>query len=319
MFQLVETAAIRDEHVLVLRADALLVHRTHFGIDRAGGGAYERRFLNIFVFGADGLVIRIEWFDPDRDAEALARFDELVGDRTAGRTAQRRIRPNAALALIARLDATIADRDVDALPALYAEETEVVDRRAGGVGGGTWHRQGVLDTWRALLRAQDPKCRHEPLATLGAALALSRLSLRASGFAGANFDVGPYEREEIFLHEVDAQGRLRRNEIFDTDRLGDAVACLYERYAELLPDGPARASAAATARSVAILVGPFDVERYRAVHAPGIEVVDHRTLGTWFAHGAEPLMRNFGSLLDLTADLVNRTDDVLAVRADSLL
>ncbi len=79
--------------------------------------------------------------------------------------------------------------------------------------------------------------------------------MSASGFAGGKFDVGAYERDEIILIEVDAQGRRRRLEVFAADRLGDAVARLYERYAELLPDGPARDRAAATARSVAAVRG----------------------------------------------------------------
>ena len=53
------------------------------------------------------------------------------------------------------------------------------------------------------------------------------------------------------------------SEIFAADRLGDAVARLYERYAELLPDGPARARAAATARSVAAVVAPVDLDQLR--------------------------------------------------------
>ncbi|MGH9670631.1 MAG: hypothetical protein ACRD3A_11035, partial [Terriglobales bacterium] len=67
-------------------------------------------------------------------------------------------------------------------------------------------------------------------------------------------------RTQIILIEADAQGRHRRQEAFAADRLGDAVARLYERYADLLPDGPARARAAATARSVAApMVEPIAV------------------------------------------------------------
>src|SRR5262249_59464649 len=105
-------------------------------------------------------------------------------------------------------------------------------------------------SFRYLLRAEEPKCRHEPLVTLGDSLALFRQWVSASGVAGEKFDVGAYEIEIINLTEVDAQGRWR-TEVFATDHLGDAVIRLYERYAELLTDGPARAIAAATARSVA--------------------------------------------------------------------
>src|SRR2546425_12499947 len=62
--------------------------------------------------------------------------------------------------------------------------------------------------------------------------------------------------DEIILIEVDPDGRRRRSEDFAADRLGDAVARLYERYADLLPDGPARVRAAATARAVVAGPGP---------------------------------------------------------------
>src|SRR5438093_5990715 len=123
--------------------------------------------------------------------------------------------------------------------------------------------------------------------------------MSASGFVGGTFDVGAYEREQIALNEVDAHGRRRRAELFATDRLGDAVARLYERYAELLPDGPARARAAATARSVAAMEGPIDLDRYAALVAPTSENVDHRILGTWSARGAEALRQNMRSIFDL--------------------
>src|SRR5262245_64771219 len=104
--------------------------------------------------------------------------------------------------------------------------------------------------------ARDPKCHGEPLATLGDLLALCLMSISASGVCGRTVDVGPYETDEIHLIEVDAQGRRAAGEVFAVDRLGDAVVRLYERYADLLPDGPARTRAAATARSAAALLEP---------------------------------------------------------------
>ena len=40
--------------------------------------ASERQSLGLVVFGDDGLFTRFEWFDTDREEEALARFDELA-------------------------------------------------------------------------------------------------------------------------------------------------------------------------------------------------------------------------------------------------
>ena len=36
--------------------------------------------LGLFVHGADGLLIRAEAFEPDREDEALGRFDALVSE-----------------------------------------------------------------------------------------------------------------------------------------------------------------------------------------------------------------------------------------------
>src|SRR5262249_34539570 len=236
---------------------------------------------------------------------AFKRFDELTAEPSAVRPARRRVLPNAATANFARVETVIAARDADALPALLADEADTIDHTTGVV----YDRQGARDSWRALLRAGRPVSVVEPLATLGDSLALSRESTSASGFVGRTFDVGPYEIVAMSVIEVDAQGRQRRRETFAADRLGDAIVRLYERYAELRPDGPERARAAAIARSVAVRTGPLDLDCWAAALAPGIESVDHRTLGTCSAHGAEEMLRHLDSLRDLSDDVAARIDD----------
>src|SRR5439155_15694505 len=106
---------------------------------------------------------------------------------------------------------------------------------------------------------------------------------------------------------------------FAADRLGDAVARLYERDADLLPDGPARERAAATARSAAIGLGPVDLDCWRAALAPAIELVDRRPMGIGCVRGAQAVLQFIGSFLELVADVKNRIDDILALRSDALL
>src|SRR5262249_37062697 len=77
--QVAEGARLRGYDVRAGEGDALLVVRTHTGVDRQSGGAYERRFLMLIAAAADGRLARIEWFDDDRETEALARFEEIVG------------------------------------------------------------------------------------------------------------------------------------------------------------------------------------------------------------------------------------------------
>src|SRR5262249_17402073 len=154
------------------------------------------------------------------------------------------------------MDAAMATREADALPTLFADELQVVDHPTGSV----VDRQGTLTSLRSMLRVPGLTHRHEHLATLGASLGLFRLSVSASAVAGEKFDVGAYEIEEIDVVEVDAQGRGRRVEDFAPDRLGDALVRLYERYAEIRPEGPERERATVAARSAAALIGwPTDL------------------------------------------------------------
>ncbi|TML91747.1 MAG: nuclear transport factor 2 family protein, partial [Actinobacteria bacterium] len=322
---LADDTAFREDAILSLQSDAFLVRRTFLGTDRAGGGAFERQFIQLWNFGNDGLITRLEYFDADRDGEALARFDELTVEPPTARFAatpsrvakkrERRVRANAATAAGSRIEAATAARDADALPTILAEHLEVVDHTTGA----TFDRQGWLATWRSGLRGQNLTYRQEPLATLGDSLALWRSSTSASRFVGRKFDVGAYESESIVLAEADAQGRLGRQEIFATDRLGDAVARIYERYADLLPDGPARTRAAATARSVAPFLEPLQIDSISAILAPGVEFIDHRTLGLGSARGAEAFLRGLRSLHEVADNTATRVDDVLGLRFDAFL
>src|SRR5262249_26534187 len=189
------------------------------------------------------------------------------------------------------------------------------DHTTGATGG----RDAALRSLRSLLSVEEPTSRHEPLATLGDTLALWRVSWSASGLAQGKFDVAAYEVEAIDLIEVDAQGRLHGIERFAPNHLGDAVARLYERYAELLPEGPARARAAATARSVAPLVGPVTLERFATALDPAVEIVDHRPVGLPPSRGRDAYLRSLGALLELADDVTNRVEDVLALRSNARL
>src|SRR5262249_38061670 len=107
-------------------------------------------------------------------------------------------------------------------------------------------------------------------------------------------------------------------EVFADDHLGQAIARLYQRYAELLPDGPARVCAAATARSVAAM-GTVDPDRLASACAPDVEAVDHRMLGTWSARGAEGVRQHSRCLIEVADEVVLREDDILGLRPDAFL
>ncbi len=301
----------RVDEILGARSDALLLRITNLGTDRASGGPYERPFFALRIFGADGLVSRLEFFGSDCADEARARFEELTAPAPVPR---RRVRPNAATANAARTEAAVAARDFDALRNLFADDAQAIHHPTGR----TYQEQQAL---LAMLQAADLSLVNEPLATLGESLALCRTSLSFSEIVGEDVPFGATSNDWLILMEVDGAGRRRHSELFATDRLGDALERLCARHAELLPDGAERARAAATARSVAALPldGPLDLDRYGTAFSADVEWIDHRTVGVGPVRGAGAVVRGIRSLLDLTTELVTRADDVLGLCSEALL
>jgi ketosteroid isomerase-like protein len=291
----------------------LLVRYTNSGTDRSSGGRFERRFLSLEVFGDNGLLRHWEHFHTDSEAEALARLDALTAPRGAAR---RPVRPNAATASVARLDAAAAAKDVAALHALFAEDMQEVHHPTGTRFGG----EGALSRFDSLMRADGLQLFHEPIAVLGDSLVLCRAWTSVQGLADDDIaPAGPIESETRLVIGVDARGRACRVEIFAENHLGDAIACLYARYAALLPEGEERARAEATARAVADLMAPLDLERYAAALAPDVEYVDHRRVGLGSVRGSAALLRGARTLMQTATDFGARVADVLALRGDALL
>jgi ketosteroid isomerase-like protein len=145
------------------------------------------------------------------------------------------------------------------------------------------------------VRAARLDYQEETLASLGDSLALSWHLLAFEGFREAHLaEVGLSELAEIVLIEADERGRWIHVEIFAPERLGHAVARLYERYAE-----QAGAGAAATARITrAILVDPPDLE------TP--------------VRGAEAIREYLRAMFE-AEDFAVRVDDVLCLRDDAIL
>src|SRR5204862_7275248 len=101
--------SVQVDDVLGLRSNGLVVRWTQRGTARDGRGAFETTLLMLWVLGPDGLATHNELFAVDREAEALARFDELTAEPMAApsRVAERRmrrVRANAASNNTARTD-----------------------------------------------------------------------------------------------------------------------------------------------------------------------------------------------------------------------
>jgi SnoaL-like domain len=223
---------------------------------------------------------------------------------------------NDATAFAARADAAVAARDGDEIEALITEDAEIVDHRTGRSFG----RAERLAGFRALLSgARDPVSRHEPIAALGSSLALLHRTLSASGFSGPDLGAAAYHIEELCVVRADPGGRCERGDLFAVDQLADAVARLYTRHAELLPEGPGRARAAAIARSVSTVLGPPDPDHVRPALALDVRYADHRVLGWGPARGVVAFVRALRTLRDALPEVEAHTIEVLALRADALL
>jgi hypothetical protein len=215
---------------------------------------------------------------------------------------------------MAAVVAAVAARDLDGVTAQLADEFEAVHHPTGA----TLDLDQTATTFRTILAVSDFHYECEPIAALGDSLALGRqLNRGGGGYLG--LDVGEAELLQYMLVETRPDGKARRGEVFADDRLGDAIARLYERHAELHPEGPERARAAAAARSMAPWTGPLDFDRCSASIAPDVEVVDRRILGTFSGSGGDVFRRGFRGFFDVAGDTSLRVDEVLALECDALL
>ncbi len=239
--------------------------------------------------------------------------DSSLGKGGAGEVVRRRVHPNAASRLLLGVEAGFAARDQAAIEALLSDPLHTVEHPTGA----TYGRAGQIESIERMLRLPNLEFRIEVLATLGESLSLGRRRISASGTAGGRFDVGDYEMDHFVLSEVDEQGRLRLSEVFAPDHLGDAIARLYERYAELLPEGPPRQRAETTAHAVAFMLTQSREYPLQDVMAPDLKAIDHRIVG-------HELVGQFSSRWEeswneLARDLAFCITDVLALSSESLL
>jgi tetratricopeptide (TPR) repeat protein len=227
----------------------------------------------------------------------------------------RPIVPNLALAARIRQQGTIDARDLAQLEAVMSPDWEEIHHPTGSRYG----REDGLRSIERLLRSRDVRYDVEHVATLGDRLLLGIRRIEASGTGSGRFDVGPYAGEFPVVMEVDASGRIFRTEVFASDHVGDALVCLYERHAALLPEGPKRRLAEEAAETVAALAGHFDVERVVAAMDSDVDVDDQRPLVKTDVRGAEGVRTAARAMVDLTEGFDWRVVEVLAASERAIL
>jgi class 3 adenylate cyclase/ketosteroid isomerase-like protein len=310
-----EDLAVAMEDVLALEPDMLLVDYILTGRERASGGQFEQRSLLLSTFDADGRIDRYEYFDVDRAEDALARLDELSAARSG---VNRRVSPNLATRAASEHAAAVANRDVETIAALLADDfvqVEAATRR-------TFDRAAVLETWRTAVQDERLSFAVEPLATLGEHVALVRLDLsigddgRSEQQTSRFRDWGPATFDQYVVVGVDRNGLISTSDNYPLEQLADAAAHLYERYATTVPEGADRARAERTARTIRSQLGTVDMDEMRAALAPDAAFVDHRTVGHTELRGDE-WMHDFEATWQIAAGFETHTSDVHALEPDA--
>jgi ketosteroid isomerase-like protein len=301
--------AISAADVLALQSGALLTRITFSGTDRASGGAFERQLIQLLVFGSDGLLTRLEQFDSDRDAEALARFDELVPSPSLalGTSSAESLVPvspavrieNAVTRLNDQFATAWAARDWARIGALFAPDFRLIDRRR--YAHLELDRNQHLESLRFRFEMRSSRTTLEVIATRGRRLALMRQRFELAGG-----DVGPSETESLNVAESGAHGNFVVLVTFDPDDLDAAYGELDDRY--VAGEAAPFSAVTAGARAFAAAIAARDWDALAAVLAPDVVIDDHRPLGWGTLRGSATLVDTWKSLVDLAPDVRARID-----------
>jgi class 3 adenylate cyclase len=231
---------------------AVVSHTAH-GVSHAGFDA-EWRGVQILTVEERG-ISRAEVFDEaDLDA-ALARFDEL------GRPAP--CPENAVSQASERFLAQFASRDWGAMAASLTADYSAVDRRSVANAGIRRGRDAELENFRVLAGA-EVDLTLTVIATRGRRLALSRI-------ISSNRDLrrGEFQIEMLGIAELDTDGRIAANTLFDPDDVETAVSELDSRYIV--------GEAAAHAHTWSVVTGTYQAANMNELRlSPDSVSIDHR-------------------------------------------
>jgi len=255
------------------------------------------------------------------DAAARAAEPTAPVTRPAGVVgAHRRVRPNVATAAFGHVAAAVQSRDVAALEAAFPDDQKVVEHAMGRSFG----KRANLATWKAAFEVERLDFRRETVATLGERLSLELTTTSVEGLAALELDdaiaaFGPSVVTDACVIEADDQHRLRHADVFPAERLADAVVRLFERHAELRPDGAERERASATAQAVAGMLTLSPHLQIDDVMGPDVEIVDHRRVGYGGLLTRDKADEWGHATEELSEDRQIRVDAVLALTPDALL
>ncbi len=178
------------------------------------GMSYEWVFHGVGLVEPGGLTTRLEMFDEDDFAAALARLDELGAAETRAPDAE-----NLATMFATRLWERYVAGQIDECRPLFADDAVLVDKRPI-IGTELVGVDAIIANLRAAAEVGIVSVLVEPLAVRGARLALVRFTM----------DLGTFESVFLGLGAIDARGLCSSITMFDEDALGEAIDELDARY-----------------------------------------------------------------------------------------
>jgi ketosteroid isomerase-like protein len=289
-----ETFRHRVNDVLRVESSALLLGMTAEGTAYPGTSDDDRRLLALALFGRDGLIIRFEVFDTERQVKAMGRFDALTSSRAMSSSFE-----NAATRALDGFIAAWHAQDWPAVERQISPDVRQIDRRD------LMHLeldgQQYLESLRFSFEMSASRLTADVLATRGDHLALLRFKQALSGD-----DVGESEIDYLCLSECEpVNGRQCLLIRWNLDDIDAAYAELDERFET--SGAAARTKNWSSIRTFVNNIAARDWDAVAATCADDFVEYDHRSLavlGT--THGGAAWARNFSMLAELAADTIYR-------------
>lgn len=312
-FELSSDVTGKVEDLLAFTPFVHLCRRTFGGTIRASGGAFENVYLAVETFDQDGHCARMELFEPEEEAAALARFDELVGSCAGAAKHEEAEHPfaNAATRAVARVEHATAARDWESLADIVAVDLDFEDRRALlriRLGA-----EAFLQQHRTLFDAPNARWTMTTIATLGERLSLSRLLFLANASDGG----GDLEIEHLGVVETGDDGRMRAIVLFEPSDLDAAHAELEARWQAECEAAPG-CHAGRLDSSAAAALAARDWDSLAGFFAPTLVARDHRLVGWGELHGPQAFVATMRAMVDLAPDARSRAVHVRDSKRGSL-
>ena len=280
--------------VLALTADAALWRTETVGRVGGDGGDLAMPYLIAFRIGATGRFDRLEFFTVEDIEAAWVCFEHFDSAR------RRRVQRNAASSAFQRWVDAVRTGDTESAKRLRAPGWVMDD-----------HGLGVdLDLDQQLAREGDlarAEIAEQLLATIGDRHALHRL--RVDRGDAASF-------EYLLVNEAGDDGLVHRSELFESDRLEEALACLARRWRH---DGDAGGPSPGDVWDLNAAVNERDWAGLRALLPEDVVFVDHRPTAAGEVSGPDAVVEWYESMTDLTDRILIRTVDILGTTSGALL